>query len=542
MSASPLQALIRVQRRRHAEGLLLAAVCAALVGATSTLLLGLSGWFITASALAGAAGLAAAQAFNVLLPSAMIRLLAILRTGARYIERLSGHAAALRSLAAIRPVLFAALAAAPPGEALALSGGEASARLVQDVDAVETRFVRLSAPWGAGAAVIAGLALGLLAGWLSALAILLAAAAAILTARTLARRLSAPAGREIQTRMGTLKDAAAGLSAAAPELRAYGLESWAGQTLATRGAAVDAARLDAARARGWIALSQAAILGLAVAAAILLVAPAGAPLAALAGLAAAMAIEGLAGLTAAFDQDGAADEAADRLDALLRHAPSETAPAPRLDRTDLRLRSQDFAPGSRIAVSGPSGVGKTTLLEQLLGLRPAATGTLILGGADIMSLAPATARAAFAHAPQDAALIAGTVADNLRLAAPAATDEDLWSALSDAALDARVRSAPAGLNSWLGDNGERLSGGERRRLSLARAYLRPAPWLLLDEPTEGLDAATEALVLDRLAARLDRTGQGLVLVSHRPAPLALCDRRIDLDDAQKRPGDLRRAS
>ena len=525
MSASPLQALIRAQRRRHAEGLMLAAACAAVVGGASTLLLGLSGWFITASALAGLAGLASAQAFNVLLPSAAIRLLAILRTGARYGERLSAHAAALRSLAAIRPVLFSALAASPPAQALALSGGEASARLVQDVDAVETRFVRLSAPWGAGAAVAAGVALGALSGWTTALAILLSAAAAILVARALARRISAPAGREIQTRMGALKDVAASLSAAAPELRAYGLEAWAGQTLATQGQAVDQARLSAARAKGWIAFSQAAILGLAVVIAVVLAIPAGPALAALAGLAAAMAVEGVSNLAAAFDQDGAADQAADRLDTVLRYAPTATTtPGPAAP--GLRLLDQDFAPGDRIAITGPSGAGKTTLLERLVALRPSAPGTLALGGADLAGLDPATARAAFALAPQDAALIAGTVADNLRLAAPDVSEDGMWAALRDAALDDRIRSAPAGLNAWLGDNGERLSGGERRRLSLARALLRPAPWLLLDEPTEGLDAATEAVVLDRLAARLDRNGQGLVLVSHRPGPLAMCGRTL----------------
>ncbi|MBU4435258.1 MAG: ATP-binding cassette domain-containing protein [Alphaproteobacteria bacterium] len=531
MSPSPLQTLIRAQRRRHAQGLLLAAVCAAVVGAASTLLLGLSGWFITASALAGAAGLAAAQAFNVLLPSAAIRLLAILRTGARYAERLSGHIAALRALAAIRPVLFAAMAASPPGEALAFSSGEASSRLVQDVDAVETRFIRLSAPWGAAAAVMAGVALAALAGWLVALTILLSAGGAVLVASALARRFSAPAGREIQTRMGALKDVAAGFAAAAPELRAYGLEAWAGETLAARGQAVDAARLDAARARGWIALAQAATLGLATAAAIALAAPRGAALAALAGLAAAMAVDGVSNLVAAFDQNGAADEAADRLDAVLRHAPAAAALAPHPPAQSLRLLGEAFAPGERIAILGPSGAGKTTLLERLLRLRPSAPGALRMGDADLAGLDPRTARAAFSYAPQDAALIAGSVADNLRLAAPQASAEDLWAALHDAALDDRIRAAPAGLDAWLGDNGERLSGGERRRLALARAYLRPAPWLVLDEPTEGLDAATEALVLDRLRARLDRTAQGLLLVSHRPAPLAICDRRLVLAGA-----------
>ena len=105
MSAGPLAALIRQQRKRHADGLRLAALSAAVVGAGSVLLLGLSGWFLTGAAIAGLAGLASAQAFNVLLPSAGIRLLAILRTAFRYLERLSGHAAALKALAAIRPTL-----------------------------------------------------------------------------------------------------------------------------------------------------------------------------------------------------------------------------------------------------------------------------------------------------------------------------------------------------------------------------------------------------------------------------------------------------
>ena len=134
-------------------------------------------------------------------------------------------------------------------------------------------------------------------------------------------------------------------------------------------------------------------------------------------------------------------------------------------------------------------------------------------------------------APQDAGLISGTLRENLRLGDPQATDTTLWSALDEACLADKVRALPQGLDTWIGESGVRLSGGERRRLCLARAYLRPAPWLLLDEPTEGLDAATEAAVIAALELRLDRTEQGVIIVSHRPGPLALCPLRLVLDSA-----------
>ncbi len=119
-------------------------------------------------------------------------------------------------------------------------------------------------------------------------------------------------------------------------------------------------------------------------------------------------------------------------------------------------------------------------------------------------------------------MIAGTVRANLALAG-AHPDQALWDALADAALEARVRALPQGPGHL--DRRERRAPVRRRAATspLARALLRDAPWLLLDEPTEGLDAATEALVVERLDTRLKRTGQGLILVGHRPAPRTLCD-------------------
>jgi len=533
VSPGPLAILIRQQRKRHADGLRLAALSAAVVGAGSVLLLGLSGWFLTGAAIAGLAGLAAAQAFNVLLPSAGIRLLAILRTAFRYLERLSGHTAALKALAAIRPTLYASLAAAPPAQALALSRGEASARLVQDVDAVETRMIRLSAPWGAGAAVAAGLAMAAPAGWASALVVALAVGSTVLGVRALARRLTARTGPAVQQAAGDLKDALAAYAAAAPELRVYGVQDRAAAEIARKGARLDDLKREAVAAGGALMVLQGAILGVAVAGVLAFAHDAATPLAAMAGLACAMALEGLTGLGKAFEQDAGADAAAARLDAVLVHGTAVAADiATPSTPPSLAFGQYVIASGSRVVLTGPSGCGKTTVLEWLLGLRTLKPGEcrderLMCDGREIETLDPATLRAAFAHAPQDAAMIAGTVRANLALAGPHA-EGALWEALADAALEARVRALPQGLDTWIGENGERLSGGERRRLSLARALLRDAPWLLLDEPTEGLDAATEALVVARLDARLNRTGQGLVLVSHRPAPRALCDQELPI--------------
>lgn len=529
-----LATLIAAERRAQRRLLLRASLFAALVAAASVVLLGLSGWFITAAAIAGAAGPAVALAFNYMLPSAGIRLLAIVRTGARYGERLASHEAAFGALARIRPALYRALAAAPVHRSMALGTGEATARLVDDVGAIETRFVRLSAPWGIAAAIGAGGCLAILGGIPAALATLSCAAATLVIGTLLSRRMDAP-GRAVQQAAGALREEVARLVDAAPELRCFGLEDWAADRITVEARALGQAQRRHTEAAGWFEWLHAGGIGLAAASALFLAAPAGAPIAAMAGLAAAMTIDGLGPLLRALVEQGRVREAEVRLDAILEGASAQIAPAPAptpalVATPTLTLASPCSAvlrPGERVALIGPSGAGKTTLLETLLGLRDPLPGSMALDGHDAAQIDPVARRRCFGWAPQDAALLSGTVRDNLLLVDPALSDDALWQALHDAAIDDRVR-ALGGLDGWVGENGARLSGGERRRLALARAYASAAPWLLLDEPSEGLDAATEQLVAARLAQRLDRTGQGLLLVSHRPAMVATCQRRIDL--------------
>ena len=522
-----LKALIRAQERQQGARLLTAAVTAALVSAAAVLLLGVSGWFITASALAGMAGAAVAHSFNFMVPSALIRFFAIVRTGSRYAERVTGHDAALKALGALRPQLFEAVARGPATRALGLAGGEASSRMVQDVDAIQNRFVRLSAPWGAAAGLLAGLGLALLTGWTTALAIAAASALGVLGAALVGRWLAEPAGRAVQAASGDLKTDFAAFAAAAPELQAYGVKPWAVERLAERGAVLERATERLTASGGWIMLTQSAAMALAVAGVMATAGAASAPLIALAILAAVVTVESASALLTAFRHNGAVEAAVERLGELLEAGPAAGLPvtAPIIT---LPCPALTLSPPQRLAITGPSGAGKTTLIERWMHLRAPLPGEASLSGVDAADISPEAARTLFAYAPQQAVLLAGSVRDNLKLALPDADDEALWAALDDADLADRVRAAPAGLNAPLGENGARLSGGERRRLGLARAYLRPAPWLVLDEPTEGLDPVTEARVLDRLAARLQRTGQGLVLVSHRPAPLALCGQRLDV--------------
>lgn len=523
---SAFDRLLKQLRREQRERLVAAAFLAAVVSAAAVFLLGLSGWFITGAALAGLAGGATLQAFNYLVPSATIRFLSIVRTAARYGERVSGHAAALKALAALRPALFRAVAAAPARRALSLSSGEASARMVQDVDAIQSLFVRLSSPWGAGAGLAAALTLALLAGAAPALVILSAVVMSVIVAALIAGRLADPAGRQAQAALGRWKDEATALQAATPELRAYGLQDWATQRAAARAAELDAALIAAARAGGWIAASQSLLTGLGVAGVLATAMSASLPLAALAALAAVTAVEAAAGLATALRQNGQARAAAERLAPLFEVETTPAGPAP--SGADLSLGGMTLAPPARLALTGRSGAGKTTLVERLVVLRDPVGGEMSLDGVELSALNPGAARARFAYAAQDVRLIAGTVRDNLALAAPGLSDDACWAALETAAVAERIRAEPRGLDAWLGENGERLSGGERRRLSLARALLRPAPWLVLDEPTEGLDAATERQVIDCLARHLSDTGQGLILISHRPAPLTLCDRRVEV--------------
>ncbi|MFI1810989.1 thiol reductant ABC exporter subunit CydD [Streptomyces sp. NPDC020422] len=187
-------------------------------------------------------------------------------------------------------------------------------------------------------------------------------------------------------------------------------------------------------------------------------------------------------------------------------------------------------PGETVALVGPSGAGKSTLLDVVLGfVAPEEGGSVRVGGSDLASLDLEEWRSRIAWVPQRPYLFAGTIAENVRLARPDASDEAVRRALRDAGAEDFVAELPEGTATVLGEDGAGLSAGQRQRLALARAFLADRPLLLLDEPTAALDGETEAAVVD--AVRRLAAGRTVLLVVHRPALLAVADRVVRIAGA-----------
>ncbi|MFJ7900368.1 thiol reductant ABC exporter subunit CydD [Streptomyces sp. NPDC096198] len=200
--------------------------------------------------------------------------------------------------------------------------------------------------------------------------------------------------------------------------------------------------------------------------------------------------------------------------------------------------SLTVAPGETVALVGPSGAGKSTLLHALLGFVEPTGGRIRVGGVDLAAADLEDWRSRIAWVPQRPHLYAGTIAENVRLARPAADDTAVRSALADAGALDFVDALPAGADTVLGEDGAGLSAGQRQRLALARAFLADRPVLLLDEPTASLDGATEAEVVE--AVRRLAAGRTVLLVVHRPALLGIADRIVRLDLDGSRPEGPRR--
>lgn len=537
--------------RPQAPWMALAVLLSAGAGLAHVALMAVAGWFLASAALAGAAG----ATLSMFAPAAAG--LAVARTAGRYIERLVGHEATLKFVARLRPWFFARLVPLAPAALEDQRSGDLLARLKGDIDRLELAFLRVVSPVMAAILVLAaGLAFIAVHDGVMALAVLLAAALAGLGLPALVQRLAAPAARAVTAQSAELNAALVDYIEGRAELDIY-------DPGRRRRAALDATsgRLIAAEGRlAGIAGFAGAGVGLAAQASLLAVILIGAPrvlagglpgadLPMLALLALAL-FEAVAPLPLAFQTLPATLASARRLFALVDRLPPVPEPAmprpvpadgalafvhaglayPGADRPAVADARLTLAPGARIGIVGHSGSGKSSLVSLALRFRAPTAGSLTFAGMDVSAYEADALRARLSVLAQGDHLFSATIRENLRIAAPDAPDAALKAACATAGILAFVEAQPEGLDTFVGAHGAKVSGGEARRLGLARALLKDAPILILDEPTEGLDAGTERQVM---ATVLDATrGRALLLVSHRRAGLAAMDEIIVMADGR----------
>lgn len=538
--------------KRHKWLLLLGIVLAIVTLLASIGLLTLSGWFLSASAVVGVAGI---YSFNYMLPAAGVRGAAIIRTAGRYFERLVSHDATFRVLQHLRVFTFSKLLPLSPAGLARFRQGELLNRVVADVDTLDHLYLRVISPLVGALVVILVVTVGL-----SVLDVTLALTLGgimlltLLVMPPLFYRAGKPAGESMTRLRGQYRQQLTSWLQGQAELMLFN----ASDRYRRQMEKAEAHWLDAQRRQAELtALSQALMLligGIAVIA-MLWLASAGVggdtqpgALIALFVFCALAAFEALAPVTGAFQHLGQVIASAKRITQITEQEPEVSftqgeerklervalnlnqvsfsypqQPSPALEKISLQVKA-----GEHIAILGRTGCGKSTLLQLLTRAWDPAEGEILLNGEPLAQLNEATLRQAMSVVPQRVHLFSATLRDNLLLASPNASDARLAETLERVGLAKLLDDS--GLNSWLGEGGRQLSGGELRRLAIARALLHDAPLMLLDEPTEGLDATTESQILDLLAEVMRE--KTVLMVTHRLRGLARFNQIIVMDNGK----------
>ncbi|MEB4676357.1 cysteine/glutathione ABC transporter ATP-binding protein/permease CydC [Enterobacteriaceae bacterium G50] len=538
--------------KRHKWLLTLGVVLAIVTLLASIGLLTLSGWFLSASAVVGVAGV---YSFNYMLPAAGVRGSAIIRTAGRYFERLVSHDATFRVLQHLRVFTFSKLLPLSPAGLARFRQGELLNRMVADVDTLDHLYLRVISPLVGALVVILVVTFGL--SFLDGTLALTLGGIMLLTLFLLPPlfyRAGKPTGEQLTHLRGRYRQQLTSWLQGQAELTIFNASTrYREQMEQTEVNWHDAQR----RQSELTALSQALMLligGLAVIAMLWLAAGGvggntqpGA-LIALFVFCALAAFEALAPVTGAFQHLGQVIASALRLTQIIEQKPEVTFPqtkaavptqvALRFEKVTFRYPEQTQAAlsdialqvnaGEHIAILGRTGCGKSTLLQLITRAWDPQQGAVLLNEQPLGHLDEPTLRRTMSVVPQRVHLFSATLRDNLLLARPDASDAELSAVLEQTGLGKLLEDS--GLNSWLGEGGRQLSGGELRRLAIARALLHDAPLMLLDEPTEGLDATTESQILDLLAELMRE--KTVLMVTHRLRGLARFNRIVVMDNGQ----------
>lgn len=484
------------------------------------------------------AGLVAGAAVGAPL---LLRVLGPARVVLRYLERLVTHDALFRALADLRVWFFRSLVGSSAGGLGFRRAGDVLARLVNDVEALDGVYLRVLVPLAGAVLLLPVLVIVI---WhdnpaLAVIEALLFALAAFVVPLWVARAAAA-AGAPLAAGAAGLRVASLDALQGLREVRVFAAEGRMLAAVQARESVLLTAQHEVAGRAAWagaaaLLCAQAGVLAV-------LAGARGGTGAAVALFLAVAAFEAVGGLARAGVAAGQAVAAARRVLAAAGSAPLVAEPAhPAALPTTHALRfegvrfawSPDRPPvfdgltlevpqGSRVALLGPSGSGKSTLAALALKVAAPQAGRVLLGGTDLADLPAAAVRARIGWLAQATHLFDDTIRANLRLADPGADDSALWAALEAARIADMVRALPDRLDSWVGEGGSLLSGGQGRRLALARALLSAAPVLILDEPCAGLDADTERAFLATLNEVAE--GRSVVLIAHRLTGVERLDR------------------
>ena len=510
----------------------------------NVVLMATSGWFIAAMALAGVHGVP----INYFTPAAIIRFSAILRTTGRYAERLVTHSATLRILSQLRVWFYEQIEPLAPAGLEGFRSGDLLSRIRADIDTLDQFYLRLLLP--VIVALTSALVFVLFLIWFDPLLALIELTLLLIAGvglPLLSNRLSSASSRRTNQIIATLRARLVNDLQGMGELLIDAADKRHAESidLLSRELADRQQRISQVNgvAQGMVGLSANLAMWLILISAIPMVRQAELPPAQLAMLAlfTLASFEAVAPLPVAFQSLGELTAAAKRIFGLAdRHASvcEPETPVPLTpDRTltlfnvSYRYERQKTAgvedislllsPGKRVALVGPSGSGKSTLLQLLLKFRTPDKGRLSLGGITYDRLSGESIRRQIAVATQQTHLFNSTIRDNLLLAKPDADQAAIEAACRTAMIHGFVQAQPAGYETLVGELGVRLSLGQARRLAVARALLKQAPLLILDEPTEGLDTLTEQRLMENILASCG--DQAILWITHRLTGLGSMD-------------------
>ncbi|MFU9137745.1 heme ABC transporter ATP-binding protein/permease CydC [Erwinia tasmaniensis] len=535
--------------RRHFWRLSLGIVLAIITLLASVGLLTLSGWFLAAASLAGSAGL---YSFNYMLPAAGVRGAAIVRTVARYFERLVSHDGTFRVLEHLRVYTFSRLIPLSPAGLAQFRQGDLLNRLVADVDTLDHLYLRVISPLIGALVVIIAVTGGL--SWLDGRLALTLGGLMLLTLILLPPlfyRAGRPTGEALTQLRSRYRTEVTRWLTGQAELTLYGGEAAYRSRLDT----TEAAWLRAQRRQANLSGLSLALLTLITGFTLVLIfwlaagesdLP-GAPIA-LFVFCTLAAFEALAPVGGAFQHLGQVMASARRVTQIVSQRPAVQFPSAspsvggsvRLElqhvsfsydgrHQALQNLSLSIAEGEHVALLGRTGCGKSTLLQLITRAWDPQQGVILLNDQPLAAWSEESLRRAISVVTQRVHLFSDTLRGNLLLASPEATDARLCDALRQVGLAALLED-DQGLNAWLGEGGRGLSGGELRRLAIARALLHGGSLILLDEPTEGLDAETEKHIL--ILLRQIAEHRTLIMVTHRLQGLEHFDKICLMDSGE----------